>query len=118
MTLGGRIVLARESANMTRADLARRIGVLGRTVENWEADRSEPRGNRLTTLAGVLGTSFLWLVTGDDSAMPEIDAGEETRTLARKLDRLKSLNRQADRLAGEIKSDLRQLQSRLDAFEA
>lgn len=116
MTLGGRISLARESANFTRHDLAKRLGVLDRTIDNWEADRAEPRGNRLAMLAGVLGVSFQWLLTGvgEDSH----GALDETRALGHKMERLNALHRQAAVLAKEIQSDIKHLQSRLDAYDA
>ena len=56
-TLGGRIVYAREQQDLTTAQLARRVGVKTDTMQGWESDRSEPRSNRLLTLAGMLNVS-------------------------------------------------------------
>lgn len=63
-TMGGRIVSAREAAGMTSAELARRLGVKASTLRNWETDRAEPRANRLTMLAGLIGVSPGWLLAG------------------------------------------------------
>lgn len=63
-TLGDRIVAARESAGLSSEEFARKLGVRHRTVEAWEADRIEPRANRLQMLAGMLGVSLVWLLTG------------------------------------------------------
>lgn len=63
-TLGGRIWRARDSLDMSVAQLARRLGVKTETVSAWESDRSEPRANRLIMLAGMLGVSPTWLLNG------------------------------------------------------
>lgn len=63
-TLGGRIWRARDALEMSTAQLARRLGVKTETIAAWEGDRSEPRANRLIMLAGVLGVSPTWLLSG------------------------------------------------------
>ena len=63
-TFGDRLALAREARSMTQAQLARRLGLRGSTIANWEQDRSEPRANKLQMLAGVLSVSIIWLMTG------------------------------------------------------
>lgn len=74
-TFGDRLAGAREAAGMTREDLARRLGVRIKTMAAWEQDVSEPRGNRLQMLAGMLNVSMRWLLTGegDDLAPPHVD---------------------------------------------
>jgi transcriptional regulator with XRE-family HTH domain len=67
-TLGGRIVYAREAQELTTSQLARRLGIKTETLHDWETDRSEPRSNRLLTLAGVLNVSPTWLLTGAGEA--------------------------------------------------
>ena len=67
-TLGGRIVAAREAAGFTSKELSARLGVAAKTVANWESDRSEPRSNKLSMLAGLLGVSPTWLLAGQGSA--------------------------------------------------
>lgn len=63
-TLGDRIAAARQSAGLTQAGLAARMGVGVKVISGWENDRSEPRANRLSTLSGLLNVSVAWLLTG------------------------------------------------------
>jgi transcriptional regulator with XRE-family HTH domain len=72
-TMGGRIAQARDTLNLTTAQLARRLGVKTATLSHWETDRSEPRANRLHMLAGVLNVSPAWLLMGRGEA-PSADA--------------------------------------------
>ena len=58
-TFGDRVAAARENADMTQAALAKRLGIKQSTLRGWEDDLSEPRANRLSTLAGVLGVSMM-----------------------------------------------------------
>lgn len=69
-TFGDRLALAREAQNLTPEQLARRLGLRTETLENWEADRSEPRANRLQMLAGFLNVSMVWLLTGEGEGAP------------------------------------------------
>ena len=91
-TFGDRVVAAREAVGLTAEELARRMGIQLRTVEAWEADRIEPRANRLQMMAGILNVSLRWLLTGEgtdgeaprDGARIEPDLAElltELRTL-------------------------------------
>ena len=63
-TLGDRITAAREGAGLSASQLAERLGVRLRTLASWENDATEPRANRLQMLAGVLGVSLVWLMSG------------------------------------------------------
>lgn len=69
-TFGDRLALAREHAGMEQSLLARRLGVKLQTIQNWEADRAEPRANRLQMLAGLLNVSIVWLMTGSGAGAP------------------------------------------------
>jgi len=117
VTLGGRIILARESANLTDKQLARTLGVMIKTVRNWETDRAEPRGNKLATLSGVLGVSLDWLVSGKSEPKGNGSDIEETRALKVKLDRLLTLHEQTSALIFDLQSDLRKLQNRIDRHD-
>jgi transcriptional regulator with XRE-family HTH domain len=75
-TLGGRISMAREASGLSVADVVKRLGVRANTYEAWEADRSEPRANKLVALAGILNISPPYLLSGlgkqpPQSALPE-----------------------------------------------
>ncbi len=112
-TLGGRISRARDGLNLSTAQLARRLGVKSSTVNDWETDRSEPRANRVTMLAGVLGVSPTWLLTGigESPAAPEVHS--ELRVLMTQIARLRdshddmsktieTLELEAERIAGAL----------------
>ena len=62
-TFGGRIIRAREAANLSTAQLARRTGVLTETMQAWESDRLLPRTNQIVRLSGLLNVSPTWLLT-------------------------------------------------------
>jgi len=54
-TLGERISVAREHAGLTLNDLAKALAVQSDTLRGWEVDTAEPRANKLSMMAGVLG---------------------------------------------------------------
>ncbi|MEL6958314.1 MAG: helix-turn-helix transcriptional regulator [Pseudomonadota bacterium] len=76
-TFGDRLAAAREAAGLSQKDLAQRVGIKASTLRNWEDDLSEPRANRLSMLAGLLGVSLSWLLTGEGEGVeaPELDDG-------------------------------------------
>ena len=75
-TFGDRLTAAREATGMTQATLAERLGVELQTLQNWEEDLAEPRANRLQMIAGVLGISITWLITGEGDGLD--DTGSDT----------------------------------------
>ncbi len=68
-TFGDRMTGAREAAGLSQADLARRMGVKVQTIRAWENDQSEPRANKLQMLAGMLGVSIMWMLTGQGDGL-------------------------------------------------
>ncbi|WP_333714524.1 helix-turn-helix domain-containing protein [Yoonia sp.] len=64
-TFGDRLAGAREAAGLDQTALATKLGVKKQTMESWENDLKEPRANRLQMLAGILGVSITWLLTGE-----------------------------------------------------
>ncbi|MBU2992805.1 helix-turn-helix transcriptional regulator [Octadecabacter sp. 1_MG-2023] len=78
-TFGDRLAAAREAAKLSQKGLAQRVGVKNSTMRNWENDLSEPRANRLSILAGILGVSLSWLLTGEGEG---VEAPEEEDQLA------------------------------------
>ena len=64
-TFGDRLAAARGRAGLSQAQLAKQLGVKHATVRNWEDDLSEPRANKLQMMAGLVGVSLSWLLTGD-----------------------------------------------------
>lgn len=110
-TLGGRIVHARESQNLSTAQLARRIGVSSETLRGWETDRSEPRSNRLLTLAGMLNVSPTWLLTGaGESPVGGLDETEMMHIRA-------AVERMREQVL-TIAEELEQLEKRLDCYQS
>lgn len=103
-TLGGRISLAREVAGLSEAEAARRLGVLAQSWTAWERDRDVPRANRLATMAGILGVSLSWLLSGegdgpqDRPATPEV-AEELLRELRQASQDVAELNRRMNEIA-------------------
>ncbi len=75
-TFGDRLTAAREATGMDQATLAERLGVELQTLQNWEEDLAEPRANRLQMIAGVLGISITWLITGEGDGLD--DTGSDT----------------------------------------
>ena len=68
-TFGDRLAAAREMADMTQPELARRLGVRVATLRSWENDLSEPRANRLSMMAGLLNVSMMWLINGQGEGL-------------------------------------------------
>lgn len=106
-TLGGRISIAREAASLSSAEVARRLGIKSETLRNWETDRSEPRSNRLTMLAGVLNVSPGWLLSGRGEGPPVGEvSGEDMLALQMLVDSARreqqSLADTLDRLEAKI----------------
>jgi ribosome-binding protein aMBF1 (putative translation factor) len=78
-TFGDRLMGAREAAGLGQGELAKRIGVKVKTIKAWEDDQAEPRANRAGMLAGLLGVSLTWLLSGqgDGPAEPSETMDEE-----------------------------------------
>ena len=88
-TFGDRLVAAREKANLSQQDLAKRLGVKNSTIKSWENDNSEPRANRLSMLAGLLNVSITWLISAKGSG---VEAPEKSDEMSNDLlDALKEL---------------------------
>lgn len=105
-TLGGRLSRARDAVGLSAAQLARRIGVQTSTIHAWESDRSQPRANRLSMLAGVLNVSLSWLLYGIGTG-PSDDPGSDTiETVVLQLERLKRLHFETSEVIQQIERDL------------
>lgn len=98
-TLGQRIVSAREGMGLTTAQLARRMGIKTATLSSWEADRTEPRANRLATLAAMTNVSIIWLLSAEGEGPP---AHTLSGDLFELKNRVEALRTQADELTTQI----------------
>ncbi len=110
-TLGGRISRTRDELNLSTAELARRLGVRSSTVHDWETDRSEPRANRITMLAGVLGVSPTWLLTGIGEAPVAADVASELRGLVDQLSALRAFHAQMGRTLKKLEAEIERISS-------
>lgn len=76
-TFGDRLAGARDAAGLSQEDLAQRLGVRLTTLQNWEDDLAEPRGNRLQMLAGMLNVSLSWLLTAEGDGLDAPDTAPQ-----------------------------------------
>ena len=114
-TMGGRLEQARTAINLSVPQLARRIGVKSKTAENWEYDRSEPRADKLTKLAGVLQVPLIWLLSGDTpKGVKNAPDLLETSEIAQKLERAVAMQKDLAALLIEVSADVARLQRDLD----
>ncbi|SMD04660.1 helix-turn-helix domain-containing protein [Primorskyibacter flagellatus] len=109
-TFGDRVAAAREAANMTQKDLAKRLGIKLSTLESWEADTSEPRANRLSMMAGLLNVSMMWLLNGDGEG---VDAPEDETEMPEGLDEILADIREARETFRKSAAHMGRLEKRL-----
>lgn len=114
-TLGGRLSAARDASGLSLADVANRVGVKRDSLLAWEADRAEPRPSNLIDLAGILGVSPMWLMTGVGSG-PIQEAGDlPLEALKLDLQRLTEAHLECGRL---IKNIARQIETYEERHES
>jgi len=113
-TFGDRVAAAREAREMSRTDLARRLGIAVKTLDGWEHDLSEPRANKLQMLAGMLNVSMTWLLTGEGPGLAGPEARARQPELGEVLAELRGLKDGIMRSAERVG----QLESRLAALAA
>jgi transcriptional regulator with XRE-family HTH domain len=76
-TFGDRLSAAIEKSGMTQKLVAKRLGIKLVTLKSWEQDISEPRANRLSMLAGLLGVSVMWLLHGEGDGVEHSDKASQ-----------------------------------------
>lgn len=108
-TLGGRISIAREACGLSAEDAAERLGVLPASWNAWERDRDVPRANRLAMMAGILGVSPAWLLTGlgagPSEQRPDNDPAELRRALRQAEEDIEALNRRMRQIASRLEGE-------------
>jgi len=77
-TLGERIGVARDRAGLSEAELATHLAVQRQTIDSWEGDGAEPRANKLMMLAGILGVTPAWLLSGAGDGVSSPDEAATT----------------------------------------
>lgn len=65
-TLGERLKAYRKNSKLTQVELAKRVGVSGATVSQWESGDTSPKGKNLHKLAQALSTSADLLLYGKE----------------------------------------------------
>ena len=113
-TLGGRLSRARDSSGMTAAQFARRLGVKTATVQAWESDRSEPRANRLSMIAGILNVSTPWLLHGVGEAPTDDPRNDAINILRGQFEKVRRLHEETGATLSRIEDELLRLQRRPD----
>jgi transcriptional regulator with XRE-family HTH domain len=109
-TFGDRLAGAREAAGLSQEGLAQRLGVRLTTLQNWEDDLAEPRGNRLQMLAGMLNVSLAWLLTAEGDGLAEpVDTRPLTPAAEAALAELQRLRAEAIALADNLGQVERQM---------
>jgi transcriptional regulator with XRE-family HTH domain len=110
-TTGSRIEQARNQLGLSLPQLARRIAVKSKTLENWENDRSEPRADKLMKLAGLLQVPLIWLLTGNTPQGSErMPVALETVGIAQKLERAVAMQQELAALLISVSADVARLQ--------
>ncbi len=117
-TLGGRLSAARDAAGVTLPDLANRLGVKADSLLNWEADRCEPRPSRLIDLAGILGVSPMWLITGHGYGPLEETDDLPIEALQVQLRRLNDAHQECGRLIRQISQQIERYEDRQNGKQA
>jgi transcriptional regulator with XRE-family HTH domain len=83
---GARVKEAREAADLTQTELARRLGMTRSSVANFEAGRQKPTVEKAVEVAVALRCDPAWLLVGPRAADPPVHASErivrEMRALA------------------------------------
>ena len=64
-TFGDRLAGARDAAGLDQKGLADKLGVKLAVFKAWEDDLKAPRAYRWQQLAGIVGVSMSWLLTGE-----------------------------------------------------
>lgn len=81
MTMGQRILAARQGAGMSQRELAEKCGITRNMLSVLEHDRAQPSLQTLRDLSGTLGRTAGWFLGEEDSAMSAFRAGEYRRCL-------------------------------------
>ena len=96
---------------MTPEQLARRLGVKLRTLQNWENDLSEPRANKLSMISGLLNVSMIWLLTGEGDGVSapseEISQTADIRDALAELRAIRTEMKTLAERAGRVEKRLR-----------
>ena len=109
-TLGGRVFQARDSAGLTVSQVINRLGGRKATYLAWEADRSEPRANKLVALAGILNVSPTYLLSGlGRAAVQPLKHQQIIDELRIEIEQLELTLKAASKMLSRIKSQAKRV---------
>lgn len=108
-TIGGRLGRARGAVELSIEKVAALVGVEEATLNSWECDQAEPRSNRLTMLAGVLGVSPSWLLFGRGTSPTEESEADTINALKTQIASLKSDHQKLGSTIDKMEETLAQL---------
>lgn len=109
-TLGGRVFQAREAAGFTVSQVINRLGVRKATYLAWEADRSEPRANKLVALAGILNVAPTYLLSGlGQAAAQPLKHQQIIDELRIEIEQLELTLKAANKMLSRIKSQAKRV---------
>lgn len=83
-TIGRRIAQRRKMLSLSQEALGEKMGVSRQAISKWEADASIPEVDRLIEMGKLFGVSVDWLLSGDESSLPEEDP-DLTETISQTL---------------------------------
>lgn len=105
-TLAERIQQARSLAQLTEIEVSRLVAVKPETYKRWESGCSEPRINKLTTLAGVLGVSPGWLLSGEEAQRGQLSDDQQLALFRNRIEQLSALQARVQVMLDELSCDL------------
>ena len=85
MTFGEKLKIARTSAGLKQAELAKQLNTTGNTISNWENNVSKPDLDMLAYICGVLNVKASFFleskVPEDGVSLPELKIIKKYRSL-------------------------------------
>lgn len=104
-TLGGRIFKCREQAGLSLNMLAHLVGVNPSTLASWENDSSEPRVNKLVSMAGILGVSPTYFIAeeGHSGSVAKPPRGRTGKLVSNLKSEISEINEQQKMLSKRLK---------------
>lgn len=116
-TFAGRVKAAREAQNLTRDELAARLGLTPKTLVGWESGKTRPRSNKTQMLAAILNVSLRWLISGiaetaQEGVQQRVDPPRGA-TLRDILDEMRELKSELDASAKKLNRLEQQLEDAL-----
>lgn len=105
-SLADRIQQARATAQLSVMEVSRLMAVKPETYKHWESGSSEPRINKLTTLAGVLAVSPGWLLSGEDEQLSTLSNDQQVALFRSRIEQLNAMQTRVQVMLDELTCDL------------